>query len=290
MTNRLAVMGNPIAHSMSPMIHQKFAQLAGIDLSYEKILVPEGKFAQMAEQFFNEGGIGLNVTVPHKFSAYEFAQELSDDASLAQAVNTLQIVRGGKVRGENTDGFGLLRDLTDNLGWLIAGRRVLILGAGGAVQGVLKNLVECNPATIVIANRTLGRAQDLINNLNSHQLPESSTKDQLLVVSLEDLPKMDAFDLIISASSAGLDQRSEAGSFLGGNLIHQDSCCYDMIYGKSTPFLAWANQLPEAQSADGLGMLVEQAAKSFELWFGCRVETQSVLDDLRKVVGRKSNK
>lgn len=270
MTARLAVFGNPVAHSLSPTIHSLFGQASGIDLIYDKQLVPLEHFAETAESFFTSGGTGINVTVPFKTDAYDFVDLRSDLASYAGAVNTIVRQSDGFLRGENTDGGGLVADLQNNLGWQLKDKTILILGAGGAVQGVLKNLLDTGPAKIVIANRTEDKAARLVEMMSDPRL-SSCPLNEL----------SDPFDLIISASSAGLGN-NQGPLALPATLLDPTTCVYDMIYGAETPFLRWASLLPASQRADGLGMLVEQAAIAFGLWFDVKVETRSVLDRLRK--------
>ncbi len=271
MTYQLAVFGNPIAHSLSPQIHEQFAKQAGIDIRYEKILVTEPEFASAVADFFTTGGKGLNITVPHKHSAFMLANETSPEAGKAEAVNTLFQSENGQLRGENTDGIGLLNDLTLNLGWSLAAKRILVLGAGGAVQGVVSDLLRANPKELVIANRTLATAESLVAK---HQNP------RLFALPLDKLSVCEPFDVIISGSSAGL-QNERAQSHLPKQLKHEATCCYDMIYGKPTGFLNWASDLGTGRVSDGLGMLVEQAARSFQLWFGATIETAPVLKNMR---------
>lgn len=269
MTHQLAVFGNPIAHSLSPQIHQQFAESAGIDIRYEKVLVPLGEFQNYAKRFFSDGGVGLNITVPFKQDAFAFAEEHSLAAITAGAVNTLTLSRQGELLGDNTDGTGLINDLQKNLGWQINDKRILVLGAGGAVQGVLRDLLDANPESITLANRTHEKAVALQNRFGNQKLI-SSPLDEL----------SDSFDLIISGSSAGLNSEDQPFD-LSASLLTPDTCCYDMIYGKKTPFLTWARS--RSNAADGLGMLVEQAARSFELWFGVKVDTKPVLKQLRSL-------
>lgn len=270
MTYQLAVFGNPVAHSLSPQIHHEFAAQVRLDVDYRKVLVEAEEFTQTAEAFFAKGGKGFNITVPHKFLAYQFAAEVSQQAELAQAVNTLVSV-DGTIRGENTDGWGLLKDIEQNLGWNVTDQRILLIGAGGAAQGVLADLLERKPAQLVIANRTLSKAKELVTRFKDAGLSACR---------MEDLLELDAFDLVISASSAGLSAETKT-DYLPYNIKHEQTCCYDMIYGKQTQFLTWASDLPKAQVSDGLGMLVEQAARAFNIWFDIKVDTKPVLQKLR---------
>ncbi len=270
MTAKLAVFGNPIAHSLSPVIHGLFGELAGIDLHYAKRLVSRDDFAAAARDFFADGGMGINITVPFKIDAYDFVDIRSALAEDAGAVNTIVRQRDGLLRGENTDGGGLVADLLFNLGWALEGKSILILGAGGAVQGVLRSLLDQAPSQIVIANRTYENAVKLVKMAKNDHV-QARRLDELL----------EPFDIIISGSSAGLGRSNETMS-LPATLLTATTCVYDMIYGVETPFLRWAKDLPASQKADGLGMLVEQAAIAFELWFDVKVETRSVLDQIRK--------
>tara|TARA_R110002072_G_scaffold1369_7_gene11332 strand:- start:20583 stop:21416 length:834 start_codon:yes stop_codon:yes gene_type:complete len=277
MTDRLAVFGNPINHSLSPKIHQMFADAAGIDMSYERVLVPLGQFSETAGRFFDEGGMGINITVPFKGDAFEYVDTLSEGAVQAGAVNTIVRQPSGELKGFNTDGAGLTRDLQSNLGWRIKGQTILILGAGGAVQGVLASLLAAEPHSIVIANRTASKAQALATKLKDKRVSASPLTEL-----------SGSFDLIVSGSSAGLSNASEAIA-LSKTLMNQDTCCYDMIYGKRTEFLKWCEDLPANQRADGLGMLVEQAARAFELWYEVNVDGQSVLNRMRRQQQTNSN-
>lgn len=270
MKHRLAVFGNPVAHSLSPEIHQMFGVAAGIDLTYEKVLVPLGEFRAAADNFFGGGGTGINITVPFKEDAFSFVDLLADGARDAGAVNTILRLPNGQIKGENTDGAGLKSDLQNNLGWSIAGKSILLLGAGGAVQGVVRDILNAEPKKIVIANRTVSKAQQLADRFNDERVYSSPLSELL-----------GGYDIIISGSSAGLSENVQPLS-LSSTLLGSNTCCYDMIYGKTTPFQAWCSSLPRDQRADGLGMLVEQAARAFELWFDVEVDGEPVLERLRK--------
>ena len=274
MTFKLAVFGNPIAHSLSPQIHHLFADEVGIDLRYEKTLVESENFKDEVNRFFEHGGKGLNITVPHKELAFNLANSRSDKAEQAEAVNTLLLNSHGVLHGENTDGWGLLKDIEHNLNWRIEGKRVLLLGAGGASQGVLGDLLQRQPDQLTVANRTFERAKTLVGRFHGNNLT---------AIPLSDLSGSGAFDLIISASSGGLtDSPQTSEQYMPESLLHPESCCYDMIYGRPTPFLNWATTaLGREQLSDGFGMLVEQAARSFQLWFDVEVSTQPVLKQLR---------
>lgn len=274
MTDRYAVFGNPIAHSKSPLIHTAFAEQTRQDLLYDRQLVEPNKFAETARQFFANGGCGLNITVPFKLEAFELADVLSERAEAAGAVNTLKKMPDGKIYGDNTDGAGLLRDITHNLGWKLHGKRVLILGAGGAVRGVIAPLLAEQPSRVVIANRTLAKAEELVKDFS---VGKSAQEIKLLRASSLQIHAR-PFDIIINGTSASLQG---AMPDLDPAILNPNACCYDMMYGTQlTPFLQWA-QRNGAQVADGLGMLVEQAAESFYLWRGVRPETKAVMEKLR---------
>ena len=274
--DRYAVFGNPIEHSKSPLIHTRFAEQTQQSLVYDKQQVEPDAFVQTADAFFSEGGKGLNITVPFKQCAFEYADTLSARARLAGAVNTLIKHQDGGIEGDNTDGVGMLRDMTENLGWLIKSKRTLVLGAGGAVRGVLGPLLEAGPSSVTVANRTVTKAETLVNvfsdlgNINSCGYEE-----------LEDLCDQHRFDVVINGTAASL-----AGDLppLPDNLLSDQASCYDMMYSKEpTVFMQWAEQHGASQAVDGLGMLVEQAAESFFLWRGVRPQTQPVVSELRAV-------
>lgn len=264
-----AVVGNPIAHSKSPMIHNAFAAQTGQAMQYNKLLWPMGEFAAQAQMFFAAGGAGLNVTVPFKEDAFVFANTHTQRALDAGAVNTLKRLDNGQILGDNTDGAGLVADLV-RLGWPIKDKKILILGAGGAVRGVLGPLLARQPASITIANRTLAKAQQLAQ-LFAGQPVEAVAIDQLNC----------AFDLVINGISAGLHGEMPS---LPAHIWHLQSCAYDMVYGaQRTPFLTWAAQMGVAKLADGLGMLVGQAAEAFALWRGVAPDVEPVLTQLRSL-------
>ena len=276
MTDRYAVFGNPIAHSKSPLIHVAFARQTQQAIAYDRQLIETEKFFESAKDFFAHGGCGLNITVPFKLEAFEFADVLSERARAAGAVNTLKKMPDGMVLGDNTDGAGLLRDITHNLGWTVCGKRVLLLGAGGAVRGALAPLIAAQPSRIVIANRTLSKAEELVKDFS---VGKSAQEIKLLRASSLQIHAR-PFDIVINGTSASLHG---AMPDLSPDILAPDACCYDMMYGKElTPFLQWA-QRNGAQVADGLGMLVEQAAESFFLWRGVRPETAPVIESLRNL-------
>lgn len=268
MTARYAVFGNPIHHSLSPLIHAQFARDTGQDLSYEAILAPLDGFGACVAQFQHSGGQGANITLPFKEQAFALCTQLSARAEMAGAVNTIKFENDAIV-GDNTDGAGLVADLTRNLGVTLAGKRILLLGAGGAARGVIGPLLEYAPARLVIANRTASRAHHLASQFQSAQQPVTGS-------GLDEVAA--DFDLIINATSASL-----AGEMppLPAQIFTPDLLAYDMMYGKSTtPFLRLAQQ-HGSRISDGLGMLVEQAAEAFYVWRGVRPETQSVIASLR---------
>lgn len=264
MTDRYAVFGHPIAHSKSPAIHAAFARQTGQDLRYEAILAPLDGFAASVDAFVAGGGRGANVTVPFKEEAFRLAARLSARAERAGAVNTLSFV-GGAILGDNTDGAGLVADLVRNLGCDLAGARILLLGAGGAARGVVGPLLDREPATLVIANRTAGRAKDLARLFDRN------------VVGCGFEAVEGRFDLIVNATAASL-----AGELppLPPDAFAPGALAYDMMYGCDTPFLAFARERGAA-TADGLGMLVEQAAEAFFVWRGVRPDTAPVIAGLR---------
>lgn len=269
MSDHYCLFGNPVGHSKSPAIHAAFAAQCGQDLRYEAILAPADGFAASVRRFVAAGGRGANVTVPFKEEAFCLANRLTSRAELAGAVNTL-LFEGREILGDNTDGAGLLRDLTVNLAFPTRGKRVLLLGAGGAARGVVGPLLDARPAALVIANRTATRARDLAQRFAAVASP--------LGCGYPDLADC-CFDLVINATSASL-----AGALppLPPGIFAPDSLAYDMMYGdRETPFLAFARGLGVSRLADGLGMLVEQAAEAFELWRGVRPDSVPVMAMLR---------
>ncbi len=270
MTDRYAVIGNPIKHSKSPQIHQAFARQTGADLTYERLLGNLDAFRAEVRAFFTAGGRGLNVTVPFKEQAWALVDERSPRAESAGAVNTLIPLADGRLRGDNTDGAGLVRDLSINHGYLLSGCRILLLGAGGASKGVAQPLLECGPEQLVIANRTADKARRLAAAL----IPLGSVQG----CGLDELEGRQ-FDLIINGTAAGL--RGEVPP-LPNAVLASGGWTYDMMYGNEpTAFMRWGQQQRAAKALDGLGMLVEQAAESFFLWRGVRPETAPVIAQLR---------
>ena len=269
------VMGHPVAHSRSPWIHQRFAALTGQALDYERQLVPLDGFAQAVQHFAQAGGRGCNVTVPFKHEAAQCADSCSPRVHLAGAANTLVLAQG-RIHADNTDGLGLVADITRNAGVPLAGRDVLLVGAGGAGAGVLGPLLEQGPRSLVVANRTLARAQALVQ---SHSELAALQKTKLLALDLQGLEH--DFDLIINATASSLEG---AGVPVPAQVLRPGCLAYDMMYGPAAQgFLHWATQ-HGAQARDGLGMLVEQAAEAFALWRGVRPPAAQVLAELRALL------
>lgn len=269
MTDLYAVFGNPINHSKSPNIHRQFAEQTGQDMHYNKQQVNEGEFESTAQEFFAQGGKGLNITVPFKLNAFAFAQKRTARAERAGAVNTLARLSDGTILGDNTDGIGMIHDM-HNLGWELEGKRVLILGAGGAVRGILQPLLEEKPAQVVIANRTLEKAETLAKNFLDLGDINAKSFAQL---------SGDHFDIVINGTSASMQGELPP---LPDDLLAANACCYDMMYGaEPTIFLNWAKDHGAVQIADGLGMLIGQAAEAFYLWRQIRPE---VVPDRKSVV------
>ncbi len=270
--DRYAVIGNPIAHSKSPLIHAAFAEQTGESLSYTAELVEIGKVAEFVHEFMQHNGRGLNVTVPFKQDAFELADTLSDRARRAGAVNTL-LLDNNIIYGDTTDGTGLLNDLVKNHEQSLKGKRILVIGAGGAVRGVLEPLLLENPERLVIANRTVEKAQQLANDFAAFGNISACGFDQL---------ESQQFDIIINGTSASLSGELPS---LPENILAQQACAYDMMYAaEPTVFMQWASQQGATSVFDGLGMLVEQAAESFYLWRKKRPETRSVIDQLRSMM------
>jgi shikimate dehydrogenase len=261
MSDRYAVIGNPVAHSKSPWIHAEFARASGQDLDYARIEAPLDAFAATVERFRAAGGKGANVTVPFKEEAFRLCTSVSERARVAQAVNTLLLDSGF---GDNTDGIGLVKDLSVHLDVSLKKKNVLLLGAGGAAQGVVGALLEAGAARLVIANRTVSRAAEVAKRFPG-------------VTGCGYEALAGEFDLVINATSAGLVDEAPP---IPDSLFRRCALAYDMVYGRETPFLAAAKRAG-TRTADGLGMLVEQAAESFFVWRGVRPDTRPILDKLR---------
>lgn len=271
MTDRYAVFGNPVAHSRSPQIHALFAAQTGEDISYERVLAPLNDFPGAVRHFVHWHGRGFNVTLPFKEEAWRLARRRTPRAEKAGAVNTVTVEPDGGLAGDNTDGAGLVRDITTNQGWPLRGQRVLVLGAGGAVRGVLGPLLAAQPHIVVVANRTVDKAEELARLFSGDGVIEGC--------GYAALAGEKPFDLVINGTSASL----------GGELPPLPACivsaatrAYDMMYGRNeTVFNAWMRAQGAVAVADGLGMLVEQAAEAFLAWRGKRPDTAPVLAQLR---------
>ena len=265
------VIGNPIAHSKSPQIHARFAEQTGQPIRYERLLAPLDAFEPTVRAFIASGGRGANVTVPFKLEAFRFADELSSRAQAAGAVNTLH-VREGRVFGDNTDGVGLVRDIVEAAGIRLSGKRLLLLGAGGAARGVILPLLAESPAQLLIANRTPERASELAAQFSDQPVPIGASS----FMNLDE-----AFDIVINATSASLSAELPP---VPVSVFGSHSFVYDMMYAaQPTPFMQLASR-HGAQVRDGLGMLVEQAAESFFIWRGVRPQTAPVYDWLRSTL------
>lgn len=271
--DQYAVMGNPIAHSKSPMIHSRFAKQTGQRLEYIAILVDRGGFGQAVGNFQAAGGKGLNITVPFKQEAWQLVDQRSSRAERAGAVNTIKFLDDGSLYGENTDGIGLVRDLVTNHRVTIEGRQLLILGAGGAVRGVLEPLLEEHPARLVIANRTVDKARVLADEFGQLGNVEGCGFEPLAG---------QKFDIVINGTAASLQGEVPP---LPEGILAEGAVCYDMMYAaEPTAFMRWAEEQGAAKSLDGLGMLVEQAAESFRIWRGVRPETTEVIRTIRQAM------
>lgn len=273
-SDRYAVIGHPIGHSLSPRIHTRFAEQTGEDLVYERIEAPVDGFAAAATAFFGDGGRGLNVTVPFKAEALAWADRAGDRAAAAGVANTLTRMADGAVEADNTDGVGLVRDLVDNLGLVLDGAYVLLIGAGGAARGALGPLLAERPAGIHIVNRTAGRARELAADFTGQGTVGGGGFDDI---------GERTFDLVINASAASL---GGAVPPIPPGVVAPGGTVYDMMYGEAAaPFLDWGRRAGAERLSDGLGMLVEQAAESFRIWRGILPETAPVLAELRAETG-----
>lgn len=272
MTDRYAVIGNPIVQSKSPLIHSAFAQVTGQDIDYGKLLGPVGEFAATVDAFRASGGRGMNVTAPFKMDAFAYATDLAPSAQMAGAVNAMKF-EGDKVYAENFDGVGLVRDLVHNLACPLKGRRVLILGAGGATRGALLPLLAEQPAELVIVNRTVAKAQELAALAQQHQTGQVPVQG----LGYADLQGQ-TFDVVLNASSSSLTAELPP---LSASVFAPGALAYDLTYGKGlTPFLQLAQQADVTRVADGVGMLAEQAAEAFAWWRGVRPDTAAVIAQL----------
>jgi shikimate dehydrogenase len=266
-----AVVGNPVAHSLSPRIHGEFARQTGEAISYEAIELATDAFASGIADLQQRGFRGVNVTVPFKREAWELCHSMTPRAEIAGAVNTLILQADGKIHGDNTDGIGLIRDLVNNLEIDICGQKVLILGAGGAVRGVLEPLLALSPAKLTIANRNLDRARQLARDFTSFGKIEAVAYNRL---------KREGYHLIINATAAGLSNQVPP---ISATILQPEGVCYDMMYklNAATAFVEWSRAQGVKQSYDGLGMLVEQAAAAFSLWRDRQPDTGRVMALLR---------
>jgi shikimate dehydrogenase len=273
MPDHYAVIGNPVAQSKSPLIHAEFSRQTGEHVRYEAILAPLDKFTEAVAEFRRQGGKGLNVTVPFKLEAFRISDQVTERARTAQAVNTLSFGEVS-ISGDNTDGAGLIRDIESNLHFSVSGKRVLLVGAGGAARGVVIPILEREPSVLVIANRTPQKAHDV------QQL--FSDRGKITAAGYPDL-QGERFDLVINATSASLHGALPP---LPQGIFASRSLAYDMMYGKGeTPFLQFARVQGAGHLCDGLGMLVEQAAESFFVWRGVRPKTATVIEMLRHPAG-----
>jgi shikimate dehydrogenase len=263
MTNKFAVVGNPIEHSRSPWLHHSFAKQFGLDLSYLKILAERDSFSETLDHFKAMGGQGVNITMPFKQAAFNYSNFKSEAAQIAKAVNTLSFREDGSSFGDNTDGLGLVRDIQNNLGFNLKDKTLLIVGAGGATRGILYPLLTLQPKNILITNRTLIKAFDLAQ--------EFSVYGRLAGISLADLEHQ-TLDGLIDATPLG-----SANQLPSSLAFSSQSLCYDLKYGEGlSPILQWAQARGCKQVRDGMGMLIEQAAEAFWLWTGLRPDTQSL--------------
>lgn len=276
MRDRYAVIGNPISHSKSPVIHTEFARITGQNMSYSALFAPRDGFSRALIEFARQGGKGLNVTLPFKEEAFRVASRVSERASAAKAVNTLTREGDGWV-GDNTDGAGLVRDLTVNLGFQIADARILLLGAGGAARGILVPLLHQQPRSLTVVNRTAARARQLQKEVNEN--PELARIAPRLSVSDYQSIGGDTVELIINATSASFEGDALP---LPSIVFEWSRLVYDLMYGAGvTPFLRLARDSGAQRITDGIGMLVEQAAESFYVWRGLRPPTQDLIARLK---------
>ena len=264
---KYAVIGNPVHHSISPMIHAQFSQEFGLEISYEKILSPIDGFHETVKKFIDSDGQGFNITLPFKIQAHTLSKNLSPNARAAGAVNAIKIENNSLI-GENTDGNGLVNDFSNNLKQSLKGKEILIIGAGGATQGILKPILDCDPEKILLANRTKEKSLKLASKFSQYGKVCGFGLDQI---------KAKPVDIVINATSASID----------GNIpnipkgVIEGTLCYDLMYGRETPFMKWANENSARKVSDGLGMLVEQAALSFSFWLGKNPQTKPVIELIR---------
>ena len=263
-----AVIGFPVDHSHSPLIHRLFARQTGENIAYTRLAAKSAEFRTAVQGFADGGGRGLNVTVPHKEAAFELADEAGPEAERAGAVNTLSFGSGGRIRGDNTDGIGFRRDLARNHGFGLAGKRMLMLGAGGAARGILAALLDAGLGELVVANRTVRRATGLLASLDA--------PDSFSACPLPALGDRGPFDVVVNATSLGLHA---ADLPFPPSCLSADTFAYDLVYSpRQTPFVEWAARHGAGAAVQGWGMLVEQAAESFAIWRGVRPDTVAVLE------------
>ena len=269
-----AVIGNPIHHSLSPQIHAAFAKEAGIDIHYEAILSPLDQFQDTVKTLISRKLTGANVTLPFKKEAYALATTHTDYAKIAEAVNTLEF-KEDQIIGHNTDGLGLVRDLEQNLQFNLKGKKILLIGAGGAAEGVVYSILEKEPSQLTLTNRTIEKSNLIQNKMDAHA---KSFNVDFNVIEIKKLPYQ-YFDLIINATSASLND-NDLG--IDNKVFHEKCLAYDMMYGKETSFMKQAKS-QQSKTSDGLGMLVEQAAEAFFIWHNLKPQTKSVIDLFRKI-------
>ena len=267
-----AVIGNPIHHSLSPQIHRAFAKEAGLHIDYEAILSPLDEFKNTIHQLIAQKVSGANVTLPFKKEAYELASQHSNHARIAEAVNTLEF-KDNEIIGHNTDGIGLVRDLEQNLNVDIKSKKILLIGAGGAAEGVIYSMLEKKPSELILTNRTIEKSNVIQNKMDVHA---KSFDVNLNVIEIAKCPHQ-YFDVIINATSTGLNN-AELG--IDHKVFHEGSLAYEMVYGKKTFFIEQA-QSQGSKTSDGLGMLVEQAAEAFFIWHHIKPQTKSVIESLK---------
>ena len=267
-----AVIGNPIHHSLSPQIHATFAKEAGLLIDYEAVLSPLDQFKQITEILISQKLSGANVTLPFKKEAYHLATTHSNHARIAEAVNTLEF-RDDEIIGYNTDGIGLVRDLAQNIKINLTHKKILLIGAGGAAEGVIFSILEKKPIDLTLTNRTIEKLIAIKNRMHKHA---QNLHVNLNMIEIAKIPHQ-YFDIIINATSSSLN---EADLYIDNKVFHEKCLAYDMMYGKETPFIRQAKS-QQAKTSDGIGMLVEQAAESFFIWHHIKPQTKSVIESLR---------
>lgn len=267
-----AVIGNPIHHSLSPQIHATFAKEAGLLIDYEAVLSPLDQFKQITEILISQKLSGANVTLPFKKEAYQLATTHSNHARIAEAVNTLEF-RDDEIIGYNTDGIGLVRDLEQNIKINLTHKKILLIGAGGAAEGVIFSILEKKPIDLTLTNRTIEKLIAIKNRMHGYA---QNLHVNLNMIEIAKIPHQ-YFDIIINATSSSLN---EADLYIDNKVFHEKCLAYDMMYGKETPFIRQAKS-QQAKTTDGIGMLVEQAAESFFIWHHIKPQTKSVIESLR---------